>query len=156
MRIRIRNTANRLKVPMRENFSLGFFILSEPIFSILVGDLVTGKINRLFFSIYTWFRWFLVITAFLVIPKKTNGEYQSKDFQKSIFWFSPQDIFTQMGSIRVKKTRSWISHAWAPLIVRQHKGFLTICLVRSTKAGAEVGGGTGFMKGGRGGASVSS
>ncbi len=46
--IKLADTDMLLKVPKRENFSLAFFALSEPIW---VCELGTGEINRIFYRL---------------------------------------------------------------------------------------------------------
>jgi hypothetical protein len=50
-----------LKVPKRENFSLAFFALSEPIW---VGDLGTGEKNRIFYQLTPDFDGFWFFAAY--------------------------------------------------------------------------------------------
>ncbi len=58
-----------LKVPKRENFSLAFFALSEPIW---VSDLGTGEKNRIFYQLTPDFDsfWFFPHTECAVNKKK--------------------------------------------------------------------------------------
>ena len=50
-----------LKVPKRENFSLEFFALSEPIW---VGELGTGEKNRIFYRLTPDFDGFWFFAAY--------------------------------------------------------------------------------------------
>jgi hypothetical protein len=55
------STGEALKVPKRENFSLAFFALSEPIW---VCDLGTGEKNRIFYQLTTDFDGFWFFAAY--------------------------------------------------------------------------------------------
>jgi hypothetical protein len=56
-----------LKVPKRENFSLSFFALSEPIW---VCDSGTGEKNRIFYQLTPDFDGFLFFAAYWVCGKQ--------------------------------------------------------------------------------------